>query len=66
MKIKNINIHLGYLLGTVASTTIAWMTFQGTLQQHIQFAEAHNEFAFAICFTILTCIGTVMTFSNSK
>ena len=64
--IKNVNIHLGYLIGTIASFGIAWSTAQGTALKYISFADPLNEMAF--CFMAF-CLGiacAASTFSKSK
>jgi hypothetical protein len=64
--IKNINIHLGYLLGTLTAGTLTWMTLQGTLQERIHFSGVANEIGFAAMGGLLTICCAGMTFSKAK
>jgi mannose/fructose/N-acetylgalactosamine-specific phosphotransferase system component IID len=64
--IKNINIHLGYLLATIASATVTWGTFTGATQEVISFAGTLNEIGFAFMGLLLTIACATMTFSKSK
>jgi hypothetical protein len=64
MVLKNINIHLGYLTGTIISGTLTWMTLQGTLQTRIHFAGVLNEIGFAMAGALLTIACAALTFSR--
>ena len=70
MVLKNINIHVGYLIAAIASFSIAWGTAQGTVQNYIHFADPLNEMAFCFAAICMGVISTPMAFSkgtnNSK
>jgi hypothetical protein len=48
MEIKNVNIHIGNLIGAMAALVIAFLTGQGTLQNYISFAGIANEIGFFV------------------
>jgi hypothetical protein len=64
--IKNINIHLGYLIGAVASFGISYGTMAGTVQKFISFAGPLNEMAFAVAALFMGVICIPMAFSKSS
>jgi hypothetical protein len=66
MVIKNINIHLGYLTGAVATTAAAYMTAAGTLQNHIKFAGIDNEIGFFLFTAASAAMMFILSFTKSK
>jgi hypothetical protein len=64
--VKNINIHIGYLIGTIIAGTLTWMTLQGTLQERIHFSGVANEIGFAAMGMLLTVCCAFSTFSKGS
>jgi len=64
--IKNINIHLGYLIGAVASFLISYGTATGTVQKYVSFAGPLNEMAFCIATLFMGVICLPLAFSKGK
>jgi hypothetical protein len=63
---KNINIHFGYLLGTLVAGFISWSTLTGDIQKHIHFAGTANEIGFFACSGFITICCAAYSFTKSK
>ena len=65
MVLKNIDIHVGYLVSAIASFAISYGTMAGTVQKYISFAGPLNEMAFSVAALFMGVICIPMAFSKS-
>ena len=66
MVLKNIDIHLGFLIGSITAFAVAYSTAQGTIQNYIHFADPLNEMAFCVAALFMGVICLPMAFSKSS
>jgi hypothetical protein len=66
MVLKNIDIHVGYLVSAITAFGIAYSTAQGTIQDYIHFADPLNEMAFCVAALFMGVICLPMAFSKSS
>ncbi len=66
MVIKNINIHLGNLIGAMAALFVAFGTAQGTVQEYIHFAGVANEIGFCFMALLLSIALLFSSFSKAS
>ena len=65
MVLKNIDIHVGYLVSAITAFGIAYSTAQGTIQHYIHFADPLNEMAFCVASLFMGLICLPLAFSKN-